>query len=325
MAGVSTATVSRCFNTPERVIPETREKVQRAVNALSYTPHFGGRALASNRTNTIGAVIPTMDNSIFARGLQAFQEGLAEAGATLLVASSNYDPVQEFDQIRTLISRGADGLLLIGQARPPETYEFLRRRGFPFVIAWNYRPADTLSYVGFDNQQAAYRMAQLVLAKGHRDIAMVAGRIRFNDRAADRVAGVRRALTDAGLQAQQMPIIEAPYSLEAGASAFAELMAGSRRPTAVVCGNDVLAAGAILKANALGIRVPQEVSVTGFDDIELAEVVEPTLTTVHVPHKRMGRAAAQVLLQLRDGQPGPISIEFETNTVTRKSLGQCPR
>ena len=105
------------------------------MEVLGYTPHFGGRALASNRTNTIGAIIPTMENAIFARGLQALQESLAEAGVTLLVASSGYDPMREQEQVRGLLGRGVDGIMLIGAARPDATHELMRSRGVPFVQA----------------------------------------------------------------------------------------------------------------------------------------------------------------------------------------------
>ena len=110
-------------------------RIQEAIETLGYMPHFGGRALARNRTNTIGAIIPTMDNAMFASGLQAFQETLSEAGMTLLVGSSNYDPAQEFEQIRSLLSQGADGLLLIGQARPQPTHNFLAQHSVPPVFA----------------------------------------------------------------------------------------------------------------------------------------------------------------------------------------------
>ena len=117
-AGVSTATVSRCLNLPDRVRPETRARVEAAVAELGYTPHFAGRALASNRTNTIGAVIPTMENAIFALGLQVLQDELSASDVTLLVATSHYDAQREADQIRALLARGVDGLVLIGEARP---------------------------------------------------------------------------------------------------------------------------------------------------------------------------------------------------------------
>ena len=122
-AGVSTATVSRCLNAPDRVIATTRERVMQAVEALGYTPDFGGRALASRRTNTVGAIIPTMDNAIFARGLQSFQEALSRFGKTLLVASSGYSPAREREQMEVMASRGVDGLLLIGSARPEASIE----------------------------------------------------------------------------------------------------------------------------------------------------------------------------------------------------------
>ena len=324
-AGVSTATVSRCLNSPELVKPTTRKRVEEAVEQLGYTPHFGGRALASNRTNTVGAVIPTMDNAIFARGLQAFQEELAEAGVTMLVASSSYDPGREAEQIRALVGRGADGLLLIGVARPIETYAYLRLRQVPFVIAWNHRTDRENFYAGFDNRAAARSLAERVISHGHRKIAMIAGLTPTNDRAADRVAGVYDALTAANIPDQAFTVVEAVYSFEGGGSAFAELIQQSPRPTAVICGNDVLAVGAIKQAKAIGMTVPEDVSVVGFDDIELATVVEPNLTTVHVPHKRMGKAAAQLLLRLRDKQTDCQSIELSTHIVERESLGAIGR
>ncbi len=319
-AGVSTATVSRCLNAPERVLPETRRRIIGAVDKLGYTPNFGGQALASNRTNTVGAVIPTMENAIFARGLQAFQEALAAAGVTLLVASSGYDPEREAEQIRVLVGRGADGLLLIGTARPETTYAFLHQRNVPYVIAWNYRPSDGNLYAGFDNRSAARALAERVIDYGHRSIAMIAGVTQTNDRAADRVAGVREALTAAGLDAKAMPVIEAPYSLDEGGGAFATLMQRNIPPTAVICGNDVLAAGAMTRARDLGVSIPDDVSIVGFDDIDLALVVQPQLTTVHVPHRRMGEAAAKLLLQLRDGLQNMESVILDTHVVERGSL-----
>ncbi|MFP1631157.1 LacI family DNA-binding transcriptional regulator [Zhengella sp. ZM62] len=322
-AGVSTATVSRCLNEPGLVVQATRERVLRAVEELGYTPDFSGRALASRRTNTVGAVIPTMENAIFARGIQAFQEALSAAGVTLLVASSGYDPEQEALQVRTLIGRGADGLLLIGAARPASTYELLKRRDMPFVLAWNLGASDD-PFVGFDNADAAAQMTRKVLEMGHRDIAMIAGVTAMNDRAADRVSGVRRALREAGIDADALPVIEAPYSFEDGSRAFEALMQRHPRPTAVICGNDVLAVGAIKRARSMGMSVPGDVSITGFDDIDIASFVTPALTTVHVPHRRMGTAAAHLLLQLIAGESAKRRVEIDVEMRMRGSLGPAP-
>jgi len=319
-AGVSTATVSRALNEPARVTEATRERVLHAVDELGYMPHFGGRALVSNRSNTIGAIIPTMDNAIFARGLQAFQEVLADAGVTLLVASSGYDTARELEQVRALVSRGIDGLFLIGHDRDPAIYAFLERRHMPYVLAWSWRHDTGACMVGFDNREAARALTREVIARGHRAIAMIAGISAGNDRARERVDGVRAALDEAGLAGRELPVVEEVYSLNGGRRACARLLALGPRPTALVCGNDVLAVGAIREAKARGLRVPRDVSVTGFDDIELAEVIEPGLTTVHVPHRRMGAAAARALLAMRDGAHEPGSVKLDTHLVLRASL-----
>jgi len=319
-AGVSAATVSRCLNLPDRVRPETRARVEAVIEELGYTPHFGGRALASNRTNTIGAVIPTMENAIFALGLQALQDELSASGVTLLVAQSHYDPQREADQIRTLLGRGVDGLVLIGEARPDDTYRLLRERGVPFVLVWSHRSDCPHRCVGFDNRAAARQMAGRVLDLGHRRVAMIAGVTAWNDRASERVEGVREALAARGLELDPPYLVETAYALDASAEAAKRLLALSPRPTAIICGNDVLAAGAIRGARETGLAAPGDVSIVGFDDIELATVVEPALTTVRVPHRRMGRAAAQLLLRMvGSGDPGE-SIAFETRSGGSNSV-----
>ncbi|MEO0717968.1 MAG: LacI family DNA-binding transcriptional regulator [Pseudomonadota bacterium] len=321
LAGVSTATVSRVLNDPSLVRAETRDHVQRAVASLGYTPHFGGRALASNRTDTIGAIIPTMDNAIFARGLQALQEELADAGVTLLVSTSNYSAEQEEQQIQTLLSRNVDGLVLIGEARKPEIYEQLRKRSVPFVLVWTWREDCPWTCVGFDNVAAARQVAERVLDLGHRRIAMVAGITAGNDRAEARVQGVREALAARGMELDPSQLIEAEYHFDAGSGAARAFLERRDRPTAIICGNDVLAAGVVMGAQKMGFRVPQEVSVTGFDDIDIATLLNPPLTTVHVPHRRMGRIAAQTLLSMRSSSENELSTCFKTDFIQRESLG----
>ncbi|MDC0659341.1 LacI family DNA-binding transcriptional regulator [Leisingera sp. SS27] len=323
-AGVSTATVSRCLNSPDRVIEATRQRVMQAVESLRYTPNFAARVMAVKRSFTIGAIIPTMDNAIFARGLQAFQDQLREDGYTLLVSSSAYDPEAEREQIRTLVARGADGLLLIGHAREPEIYEYLERHQVPSLVAWSFEPDATKPSVGFNNSEAMCELARRVLAAGHRRIALISGITKGNDRAQARVAGIQQALLAEGLAIKKFPLIETPYEIDKGAEAFARLMALDPRPTVVMCGNDVLAAGALREAQRLNISVPEQVSVTGFDDIELAGIVHPALTTVHVPHREMGRKAARELVAMVEGRSLGKSVCINTHVVTRHSLAPPP-
>lgn len=320
-AGVSTATVSRCLNTPDRVIEKTRKRVMAAIDALGYTPNFGARVMAAKRTFTIGAIIPTMENAIFARGLQAFQEGLHDRGYNLLVASSAYQPEIEEEQIRALVARGADGLLLIGHDRDSAIYPYLERQNVPALVAWTYADDARLPSIGFDNRAAMSALTEEVLRHGHRRIGVISGTTAGNDRARQRVEGIRDAVSAHGLDPDGLAIIETSYHIESGGDAFDALMEAPDSPTAVICGNDVLAAGAVARARARGIDVPGDVSVTGFDDIELAMIVHPALTTVHVPHREMGRKAACALVDMVEQKQAGQSVKLDTSLRLRGSLG----
>lgn len=319
-AGVSTATVSRCLNSPNQVVEATRNRVMKAVEDLGYTPNFGARVMAAKRTFTIGAIIPTMENAIFARGLQAFQEELHARGYTLLVSSTAYRPEIEAEQVRALVARGADGLLLIGHERDPDLYAYLRRRGIPALLAWAFQADAEQPCIGFDNRASMRALADAVLSMGHRHVAMISGIVEGNDRAAGRLAGIRDALLAHGLDPETLPLIETEYEIDSGAVAFETLMQVTPRPTVVMCGNDVLAAGALRRARELNLSVPQDVSITGFDDIELARILTPALTTVHVPHREMGRRAAIELVRMVEQASPGVSEQLESGIRLRGSL-----
>ncbi|MEO1138559.1 MAG: LacI family DNA-binding transcriptional regulator [Pseudomonadota bacterium] len=319
-AGVSTATVSRCLNSPDRVVDKTRKRVLQAVEELGYAPNFGARIMAVKRSFTIGAIVPTMENAIFARGLQAFQEELHKRGYTLLVASSTYQPDLEREQVHKLVSRGADGLLLIGHDRDPAVYEFLKNQQVPALVAWTYAATAPQRSVGFDNRVAMRRLADEILGLGHTRIGVISAARQGNDRVRQRIEGINDALMSKGLSPTSLNTVETTYDVDQVARAFDALMAVRPRPTVVICGNDVLAVGALRRAYDLGIKVPQDVSITGFDDIELARIVVPALTTVHVPHQKMGRTAAQELVDMVENKTTGASVKLETHIRIRESL-----
>lgn len=319
LAQVSTATVSRCLNTPDRVAKSTRGKVDAAVLELGYSPNFGAKALASKRTNTYGAIIPTLDNAIFARGLQAFQTALTEHGATLLVSGSYYDPEVEEQQIRAMVARGADGLMLIGKSRSDSIYRFLEKRDIPFVLAWNYDPSSEYHMVGFDNALASGELTQKAIELGHRHFAFICAERENNDRAADRILGAQKVLALAGLDPDAMPVIETPYSIDEAGNAFEKLMQADNIPSVVMCGNDVQAVGALKRARELALKVPADVSITGFDDLEIASAVDPGITTIHVPHRQMGRQSASILTSFSRDIPA-AQIKLNTSLIERGSL-----
>lgn len=322
-AGVSTATVSRALNDPDKVAQARRDRINAAIATLGYTPNFGARALATNRTNTVGAIIPSMANAMFASGVQAFQETLAEEGVTLLIGTSGYDPDNELRQIQSLLGHGASGLLLIGNDRPQTTRDYLASRKTPYVVCWSINDQGQ-HFVGFDNRAAAYGATREVLAEGHRHIGIIAGHCAGNDRARDRRDGMLQAMANQdGVSVTYQ--IEAIYRLEAGRAAFSQMMAQSQVPTAIMCGNDVLAAGAMMGARDAGLRVPEDISIIGFDDIGIASVVTPPMTTVRVPQIEMGQIAARLLLQLINGDTGAKSTTLQTEFIRRGSLGPAPK
>ena len=323
-AGVSTATVSRVLNRPSAVTPELRKRVHAAVDALGYVPHGAARALASRRSNTIGAVVPTIDNAIFARTLQALQARLFEADLTLLLASSGYDYARERRQVQNLVERGIDGLILVGEQRERSIYDLLEKKRIPYVNTWIYRDDSLHPCVGFDNRQAAYQAGSYLLDIGHERIAMVAGIRASNDRAAERVRGVESAMAERGIRFARGHLVECAYEIAEGRRAASRLLASPDRPTAIVCGNDVLAFGVLFECRSRGLNVPGEISITGFDDQDLAANMDPPLTTIHVPASDMGRRAADYLLARLDKTPAPEKTELQATLVVRETTAPPP-
>ena len=318
LAKVSTATVSRALMLPHKVRPSTLERVQEAVRRLGYVAHGAARALASRRTHTIGAVVPTLDNAIFANTTHSLQKTFDAAGYTLLLACHEFDAAVEVRLTRALIERGIDGLVLLGTSHEPQIYELIAQRQIPYVLTWALDTSGTRPCVGFNNRAAALQLTNHLLELGHREFAMISGVTINNERARDRLEGVRDALAARGIRLGNERVIEKPYSLASGREGLRALMASPNPPTAVMCGNDVLAIGAIAECNTLGIAVPHEVSVTGFDDMEIASLLSPGLTTVHFPTLDLGcLAAAQLLRQLA----GDSAIEQHELPVQLKVRG----
>jgi LacI family transcriptional regulator len=321
LAGVSTATVSRYFNEPSSLRPDMRARVERAVRELGYIRHGAARALSMRRSHAIGAIIPTVDNATRAGKVAALQKRCRERGYNLLLALSEYDLDLELQQCRNLIEAGIDGLMLEGGLHDPALYAVLEKRGIAFVNTAVYDPQSPYPNIGFDNRATARRLTDHLLDLGHRVVGMIAGPRRGSDRARDRVEGVRDALRARGLDLPDELVIEQAYRVTEGRNGLRALMARDPRPTAVVCGNDVLAFGALLEAQVLGYRVPQALSIAGFDDLEWASQVPPGLTTMAFPAPEIGRLAADFLIDSLTGMTLPHAIEVEVKLILRGSTG----
>ncbi|MDB5854927.1 MAG: LacI family transcriptional regulator [Herminiimonas sp.] len=324
LAGVSSATVSRSLNYPNLLKKDTLKRIQDAIVRLGYVPNSAGRALASRRTQTVGLVVPTLDHAIFSRFTQTMQTALAESGYQLLIASHEYNPTLELSGARALIERGVDALVLVGLERSPALDELLTQSGIPMLATWALDRSGKSASVGFDNHAASVLAARHLLALGHREFGVISGFLHHNDRARARVEGVREALGDAGIKLSAASVVEQPFTYAGGRDGLRALAALSPRPTAVLCGNDLLALGALMECQSLGLAVPQEISVVGFDNQELASHFAPGLTTINVPAADLGRVAAGTILQLLAGDVVQAPVELPIELVVRGSTGPPP-
>ncbi|AOR79186.1 LacI family DNA-binding transcriptional regulator [Novosphingobium resinovorum] len=312
-AGVGKVTVSRLLNSPSTVAPATREAIRRAIEELGYLPSSAARALASKRSHLIGAVVPTLDNPIFANCLDGLQKEVAAAGSTLLLATSNYDGLREAEAARILIERGAEAIMLVGAARDPALYALLDQQGVPYCLTWTADPDIDASWVGFDNAAASTSVIRYLFELGHRRFGAIAGVTAGNDRAFARL----QALVDfTAAHGCTLAVSEQRYTVDRGAVGLSEILAD--QPTAIICANDILAIGAMAEAQRLGFRVPDDISIAGFDDMEIAACMNPPLTTVRVNASEIGRAAAQALLGQIGGESRSMKL-VETNLIVRAS------
>lgn len=316
-ANVSTATVSRVLNNPEKVTEARRINIQSAIYELGYIPDGAARALASSRTKTIGVVVPTLDNAIFASCIQSLQSRLKKLGYTLIVASHEYDLDEEFHEVKTLLRQGIEGVMLVGATHAPELHQLLLGQKLPFVHCWAYDPSSPKPYIGFDNKKAAQKIAEYLLDLGHCEFALIVGHTDNNDRSSDRLQGSIEAIESRGLKLSEKNIYKRSYSVKQGREAMRILLQNTPRPTAVICGNDVLALGALAQCQAEGVNVPKDISITGFDDLDMSSQLVPALTTVHVPSAEMGKRAADHLVAQINNETTLLHTQVDIELMIR--------
>lgn len=323
-ANVSPATVSRVLNHPEIVRPVLRDKVMRYIADLSYTPDSAARALKSGRMRTIGAIVPTLGLGIFAEGVEALQNRLSESGYTLFIANSQYDQRRELQEMQSLIERGIDGIVLVGGSHGRELRALVEQAGVPVITTYVSKASGGIPAIGIDNERATREMTEYLIGLGHVRFGAIANVPPSNDRSRARLDGIQRALSEAGIRLKPTQIIRADYSLAQGRSALRQLLTDHPDTTAVICTTDTLAIGAMAEARKMGLNVPQALSITGFDDVELSAQVEPPLTTISIPAAEIGRGAADYLINAIAGMPVPKSVLLPYRLVMRSSTAKPP-
>ena len=322
LAGVSTATVSRVMNNPEQVDPDTRRRVSEAAALLRYVPHGAARSLRSHRSKMIGAVVPSFDYALYARTTSALQQRLDQRGYSLVLAEHHYDLGAELRVAGQLMEHGVDALVFVGLDHDPNLFGLLDDYGRPYVLTWGVDPYRRHPSVGFDNQAATYEMTRHLLALGHTRFGLLSAPVEGNDRARARGAGMRAALAEAGLHLDPSRVAHAPISLAAAQAAMAELLARPSPPTALVATNDVFAVGAMMACRQAGVRIPQDISITGVDNTDLGATQTPGLTSIRTPIVEIGVAAADQLIARLEGREHETFQSFPIEIVHRGSTGK---
>ena len=299
IARVSMITVSRAINLPDKVAPKTRARVMAAIAKIGYVPNLTAGSLASNKSRIIGAIVPTIDNSIFAETVRGLTETLAAGGYQLLLGQTGYDTGVEESLVATFLGRRVDGMVITGVRHSALTRKRLAQAGIPVVETWDLTRDPIDMVVGFSNRTAGREIARYLLAKGHRRFGFAGG---DDDRTRSRLAGFAAALKQVKGTRLTRVILPAGTSFQGGREALGELLEQDARLQAIFCSNDALAVGALMECRRRAIRVPQDLAIAGFADLDIAAEVEPTLTSVQVRSRTIGEEAANMLLARLRGE-----------------------
>jgi DNA-binding LacI/PurR family transcriptional regulator len=313
-AGVSVATVSRVLNSPEAVTEKTRVRVQDVIDQLNFVPSAAARAINSGRTRFVGALVPTLDNAIFARFLASLERALGDRQLSLVVATTNSEPELEAEKAKGLLDIGAEGLIISGVTHSDEFTALIERTRVPTIATSYFDPTYALPTIGYDNAAAAQTALRHLHELGHRRVAVVHGPTRNNDRTQDRITG----LTSFG-QGMDLAWFEAPIGLHGGAEAARAVFADGRATDAILCLSDVLAMGVQFGLQGQGIEVPKDVSLMGIDDLPGSAVSVPSLSTVHLPVQRMGEQSASALADWVEHEKRPENQLLEAHLIVRAS------
>jgi LacI family transcriptional regulator len=303
LAGVSTATVSRVINSPEQVDADTQRLVRDAVTKLRYVPHGAARALRSRRSQMIGAVVPSFDYALYARTTSAMQAVLDPKGYSMVLAEHHYDLQVELRITGQLIGHGVDAFIFVGVHHDPALFTLLENYGRPYVLTWGVDPMRRHPSIGFDNRAATFEMTRHLIGLGHRRFGLLSASTEGNDRSTERGAGMRAALAQAGLELDERCVQYGPIDLAAATAMMRRMLALKKRPTAVVSTNDVFAVGGMIACREQGVRIPEDVSITGCDNTDLGATQTPALTSIRTPIVEIGRAAGEQLIARLEGRP----------------------
>jgi LacI family repressor for deo operon, udp, cdd, tsx, nupC, and nupG len=322
LAGVSTATVSRALKNPELVSAKTRERVFKAVQESGYRPNMLASSVKTGKSNSLVVLVPNLSNPFFLRIIQGIEQAAHEQGYSVLLGDTQGEPAREHEIAGMVLSNRADGLIHLDHSFPFSANDAHLADRVPVVSVCERIMGDKeFPVIELDNYAATRSLAKHLVNYGHRKFGIIAGQ-KDSQIHLDRLAGIKDVFANEGISLNDDMIVGGAYSIEMGQQGARDLMAKENRPTAIFCFNDDIALGTVFELKRMGIRVPQDVSVVGFDNIKVSAFIDPPLTTIDQPAHDMGRKAVEVVLQIIKGVPLKRNREiFPYNMLERESSG----
>lgn len=327
LANVSIATVSRTLNNPSTVDPKTAERVWQAVRQLNYTPNPSARSLVSGRTRILGLIVSDITNPFFPELIKGFEDVAIQQGYEILISSTNYDSVRMSQCVRRMLERKVDGVAIMTSELEKPLVAELGRRKIPMVFLDVGAVGPSISNIKVDYAQGIRQAIEHLLALNHRRIAFIGGPLDLKSARIRRTAFLR-GLADCGVSVDQRLVESGNHKIDGGLEAMTRLLAGPKPPTAALASNDLTAIGAMRAVRRAGFRVPEDVSLIGFDDIQLAEFTEPPLTTVRLPRLILAQRAFEALVTHLENKNEPNRRGAEhvvaTELIVRLSTAPAP-
>ena len=319
LAGVSVATVSRAIAIPEKVSEKTLKKVNDAVALSGYRPNLLARNFRSSRSFCIVVMVPDITNPFFAQVIKTIEDRAQQRGYAVLLGDTRDQNSREQAYVERVETRLADGLI---QLRPNEIH--VEGQPLPIVYACGCANVPSCS-VTIDNILAAQKVVDYLVSLGHTRIGCLTG-LRENPHTIERLVGFKRALENAGLEYDEQYVIEGDFTLGSGQDSAQQIMRRPKPPTAIFCMSDQMAMGAIQALQAQGIKIPQQMSIVGFDNIPYAEFWHPSITTVSQPADEIGKRAVDMLVAMIEGQELTLESKIlPTQLIVRDSSGAAPK
>lgn len=321
-AEVSVATVSRVLNQSATVKEDTRQKVLSAIKECGFTYNAIARSLSTKKSVTIGVIVPAITNPVFAQSTRGIQDFSNSCGYSIILGNSDYSSDVEDRLIEVFKEKRVEGIILTCSNIYHEYIQSLKQVNLPYVLLYNTPFDKTLNFVTIDNYKAAYEIVEHLVKLGHRRIGMIAGRFDMSDRSLARSQAFKACLKDYGIPDQPIYLIETDLSFEGGRKAMGSLLDITPPLTGIFCSNDFMAMGAMKSIREKGLRIPDDISIVGFDDIEMASYFSPELTTIHQPAYEMGVKGAELLFKILSGESkGPQQIILDHKLIIRNSCG----